>query len=168
MEEQVVVVYGIHTSVLQNLTDVLMKFLRHLERVVELVHEQFLLRCQLIRMRRVDSREGVALQLILLAVKHDGALIVVDIVEQQTVLHLPSRVALDDGSLLLELYDGNGLVHESSQTMCLLVKTCRVCRRDLRTEFLAGIVAVCLHGEGGKRHKIDAITLFQSGEVGIT
>ena len=77
-------------------------------------------------MTRVDGRERVALELILLAIKKDCALLIVYLVEQQTVGHLPGRIALDDGSLLLKLYDGNRLVHKSSQAACLLVDACRV------------------------------------------
>ena len=61
MEEQVVVVYRIHTTMLQEQTYVLMQLLAHLERVVNLIHELFFLRRESVRMLWVDCRERVAL-----------------------------------------------------------------------------------------------------------
>ena len=116
----------------------------------------------------VDGREGVALKRILLAIKSDSALIVVDIVEQQTVLHLPAWVALYDGSLFLKLYDCNGLVHKSCKSTCLLVDASRVGRCNLRQELLARIVAIYFHGKGCERHKVDAIAFLKCSKVGIT
>ena len=33
---------------------------------------------------------------------------------------------------------------------------------------MTGVVGVCFHGERGKRHQIDAVTVFQCGEVTVT
>ena len=90
---------------------------------------------------------------------------VVDSVKEAPVLHVPLRVALEDASLLLELYDGDGLVHLGRQLQRLVVHA-RVWLQQSRYKLLAGVVGVDVEGEGGQWHEVDAI-LLDGGQVGV-
>ena len=85
-------------------------------------------------------------------------------VEETTILHLPLRATLEDGCFLLELDDGNSLVHLGSQLTSLLVH--RVAWEDLGEKLLAGVVLIGLEGKGGQRYEVDAV-LLDRREVGI-
>ena len=73
--------------------------------------------------------------------------------------------ALEDLCFLLELDDADGLVHLCRQLDILLFH--RIARHQLGNEFLAGVVAVKFHGEGGQRNEVDAVGLLDSCQVGI-
>ena len=115
----------------------------------------------------VDGGEGVALEFVFLTVDNYCALVVVDVVEEQSTVHLPSGIALYDGRLLLKLKYGDGFVHECGESARLLVDAGRVGRGYLGLEFLAGVVAIGLHSKCGKRHKVDAVALLKCSEVGV-
>ena len=75
-------------------------------------------------------------------------------------------------SLELELYDGDGLVHLCDEAKPLLVVRCLLtvvrCLLTIvnRTELQAGVVGVGLHRKRGERQEVDAVALFERGQVG--
>ena len=81
--------------------------------------------------------------------------------EQTTVLHCPFCAALEDGSFCLELYDGDGLVHQCREAHGLFVEVGTF--QKFGFELFAGIVAVGLHGKGCQWYEVDAVALFESG-----
>ena len=166
MEKQVIVVDEVHASMPEQELNVLMQLLTHFERMVQLVHEVFLLRGQLVWVLRVDSGKITAEQVVGLPVEGNPPLLVINILEELPVLHLPFRLSLVDACFLLELYHGNGLVHLCRKPHCLLVELMRTVRY-LRHEFSARIILIGFHGKGCQWHQIDAIALLQRSEVGI-
>ena len=59
----------------------------------------------------------------------------------------------------------DGLVHFRREEFCFLVHL--VVFQQLWHKFQTGVFGVSLHGECGERQEVDAISLFESGEVGI-
>ena len=121
MEEQVGVVDGIHTAVGENGADVLVELLGDAEGVVELLHEQGLLVGESVRGCGVDGGEVAGAHLVGLPVEFAEAFLIVDMVEEAAVVHLPFGMTLEDLGFLLELYHGDGLVHLGCELARLLV-----------------------------------------------
>ena len=72
---------------------------------------------------------------------------------------------MEDEGFFLELDDGDCLVHLGYQTHGLLIQC--IAGQQLRNEFLTGVVAVGLHGEGSQWYEVDAIALFECRQIGI-
>ena len=121
VEQQVAVADVEHAAVLQEQAYVAVQLLAHTERVVELVHKLLLLRGKSVGALWAHGREVVASQGVLHAVEHDGALLIVDVVEEHSVLHVPFGMLLPQQSFLFKLQDGYGLVHEGYEALRLLV-----------------------------------------------
>ena len=67
----------------------------------------------------------------------------------------------------LELHDGDGLVHLCGEDPLSLVDVlCSAVEPWL--ELLAGVVLVGVHGESGEGHEVDAVSLFERCEVGVS
>lgn len=75
-------------------------------------------------------------------------------------------MALHNLPLNLELYHGDGLVHLRREADGLLVYVAGATARG-GLELLAGVIGISLHGEGGQWHEVDAVAVFQGGEVGV-
>ena len=82
---------------------VLVQLLADFEAVVQFGDEVVLLGRECVGIIGINGGEVAARELILLAVDRDGALLVVDGLEQLAVLHLPLRMALVELALQLEL-----------------------------------------------------------------
>ena len=164
VEQQVRVADGVHATMRQERADVLVQLLADAERVVQLAYQVGLLRGELIWVGRVDGGEVAALHLVGLAIDGAQMLIVVHGAEHAAIQHLPLGVALEDGSLGLELQHCNGLVHLGGELLRLIVHG--VARQQLGHELQTGIVAIHIERKGGQRHQVDAI-LLDGGEVGI-
>ena len=165
--EQVVVANAIHAAMRKQHADMLVELLAHRETMVKLIHQFDLLGRELVGVLRVDGGEMAARHGIFLTIQANGLLLEIDEIEHLAVLHLPIGMALVELRLQLKLDDADGLVHESREALGLVVETLRT-GRDLRLELLAGVVAIDVHGEGGKRQEVDAIALLKRGEVGVT
>lgn len=76
-------------------------------------------------------------------------------------------MTVDHRPFEFELDDGHSLVHLGRERHCFRAVE-RAVVVDLRAEHFAGIVAVGVHGERGKRQQVDAITLFESGQFAVT
>ena len=103
MKQQIVVKHRIHAAMLQQQTYVLMQLLAYAERVHQLLHQVFFLCAQAVRLFGVDGNKIVAAQFILFSINIDGAVGIVDVVEQQTVGHVPFRMLDEQFSLNLKL-----------------------------------------------------------------
>ena len=125
----------------------LLQLLADAEGVVQFLHEVSLVGSQGIGIGRIHCGEQTALHLVVFAIDGTDTLLVVHMVEETTILHLPLRATLEDGCLLLELDDGNGLMHLGCQLSVFLVDG--IAWQDIGQEFLAGIVAIDLEGKGG-------------------
>ncbi len=166
VEEQVVVVDAVHTAVGQQQLHVFLQFLAHREAVSQFLDEVLLLGRELVGMPGVDGGETAAGECVFLAVEGDGAFVVIDILKQLPVLHAPFGMRLEEIGLELEAQYRDGLVHLRGEAYGLLVDM-RVGVRDLGHELGAGVLVVMLHCEGGQRHEVDAIAVFERDEVGI-
>ncbi len=69
--------------------------------------------------------------------------------------------------LELELDDGDGLVHLRREALRAVIHQ-HLVARHARLELLAGVVAVGVEGESGQWDEVDAVTLLQGGQVGVT
>ena len=122
MEEQVVVGDVVHTAVAEQQLYVVAQLLAHGERMVELLHEFLLFLRQHVGMLGVYRGEKAALHGIFLAVDDAHALVVVNIVEEHAVFHLPFGVLLYQGGFHLELDYGDGFVHHGDEANGLLIE----------------------------------------------
>ena len=89
MEEQVAVVYCIHTSMREQYGDMLVQFFACGKGVVQLFHQQFFLRSESVGVRRIDGREVAACHVIFLSFYCAYSTLIVDAVEEASVVHLP-------------------------------------------------------------------------------
>ena len=158
MEEEVAIVDGIHTSMTEQGSDMLMQFLAHSKRMMETLNQCLFLVCKFGGICRVDSGEACRRHRIFLAINHTGTFLIVYSVEKVAVLHLPFLTAFEDSSLGLKLYDGDGLVHAGCEETRLFIHTTVL--EQFGHKLFTWIVGISLHGKGGKGHKIDAIALF--------
>ena len=90
---------------------------------------------------------------------------VIDLVEQQPVLHLVVRAALDDLGLDLELDDRHRFLHLRHEADFLRRKT--AVGGNLRNELFARVVLVGFQRERGERQDADAVTVFQRLHVAV-
>ena len=132
-----------------------------------MVHQSLFLFCKLCRVGRVDSREVATLHLVCVAFEGYGACLIVDMREQVALFHLPFRMFMIKLCFHLKLHHGNSLVHLSCQALGLSIHVFGTTTK-LRHKLFARVAFVGFHSKGGKRHKVDAVALFQSGEVRIT
>ena len=131
----------------------------------ELIHDYLFARAELVRVVPVDRWEiGVGQRIVLVAYSY-RSLLWVDLVEQQAVVHVVFRMALDDLAFELELDDRYCLVH-SSHEHCRTLQS-RVVLEVFGQELRARIVAIGVDGESGERQEIDRITLFKRLDIGI-
>ena len=133
--------------------------------MVELLHEQGFLVCELIRLFWVDGGEVTRHHLIGLTIKFAKPLLIIHMFEETAVFHLPLGVTLEDLCFCLELQYGDGFVHLGSQLARLLIHL--IARKQAGNEFFAGIVAIDFEGESGQGDEVD--TIFLNGaQVGVS
>ena len=102
---------------------------------------------------------------IVLAADDTDTTLEVDTLQQTAVCHVPFRTALEYLRLLLELDDGNGLVHLCCQALVFLLH--RVSLHQLGIELQAGVVLIVFHGKGSQRDEVDAVSLFDGCQVSV-
>ena len=144
----------------------LVELLADAEGVVQLLHEQLLLGCQLVGCCRVDGGEMAALHLVFMAVDVACLALIVDGIEQAAILHPPFRMPHEDAGFLLELDDGDGLVHTGRQLEGLVVHA-GIGLQQTWHKLLAGVVAVDFKRKGGQRYEVDAV-LLDGRQVGVS
>ena len=79
MKQQIVIIYRIHTTVLQHETYVLMQLFTYLERMTQLFHKRCLLFCKSVWTGRIYCRKVVAFQLIFLIVYIYGSSVIINV-----------------------------------------------------------------------------------------
>ena len=98
-----------------------------------------------------------------LTVNDHGPLLKVNVGQQDPVIHLILRMALNHGALHLKLNHGNGLVHLGSQPR--IHRIVNVLVQNLGHEPRAGVFLVYLGRKHGERPQIDAVTVLQHIEA---
>ena len=166
MEEQVAVVDGVHAPVSENVSDVFAQLLTHHERMVKLLHEDGFFLGQAIRVVGIDSGEVVAEQLIVFPIEMNDAFFVVNHAEKLSSLHIPLGVAVEDLRFQFELNDGDGFVHECRQAFGFFINVLGSATQA-GLKFFAWVVAIGFHCECGKGNKVDAVSVFESCEIGV-
>ena len=141
----------------------------HREPLKNLLHRRsrhgLFFRRQYFRILRVDGREEGVEQRVFGAVELDHATLVIDLVEQQAVVHLVVRPALDDLGLDLELDDRHRFLHLRHEADFLRRKT--AVGGNLRNELFARVVLVGFQRDRGERQDADAVTVFQRLHVAV-
>ena len=164
--EQVAVADEVHAAVGVEAAHVLAQLLAVHEGGMDFVHQFALFVRQAVGVGGVDSGEmGVAQGVFPPFVAEDAAGVVY-LVQQLAPCHAELGTAVDDGGLEFQLDDGDGLVHLCDESLCLLVvlgagKVHPGCKHR------AGVVAVGIHGKGGQGQKVDAVAVFEGGEVAV-
>ena len=166
VEEQVAVVNGVHTPVSKNVSDVFAQLLADHERMVKLLHEDGFFFGQAIRVVGIDSGEVVAEQLIVFPIEMNCAFFVVNHAEEFSSLHVPLGVAVEDLCFQFELNDGDSFVHECRQAFGFFVNTLGSATQA-GLKFFAWVVAIGFHCECGKWNEVDAVSVFESCEIGV-
>ena len=104
---------------------------------------------------------------VFLPVEGDGALLVVNSLQQNAVHHAPFGVGFVELPFELELHDGDGFVHLRNQA-CVLLCRYRSAINQTRHKQLAGIVGIMLNGEGCEGNHVDGVSLLQGLGVGVS
>ncbi len=167
VEQQIGVEYPVHASVGEQALYVFVQLVAHAERMVQFVDQFLFFGCKPVGGFRVDGGEITVAHGIFLSVAHENFSFKINVFQLFPFLHVPFGAAVYHGSFELELDNADGLVHLCDEAPGFLVMP-RVVFVQLRPEIMAGVVGVCFHGERGKRHQIDAVTVFQCGEVAVT
>ncbi len=87
----------------QQHTDMFVQFLVYRKQMAQLPHQVNFLWCKCARVVRVYRREAAGFHLVNLTVNGARLSLIVDVVEQQSVVHVPFRVLAYYGRLNLEL-----------------------------------------------------------------
>ena len=161
--QQITVVYPVHAALGVEEADMLLQLLTVGEGRNEPLHHFFLLGSEAVGVCGVYGREVTALQAVCLSAQLYGASAVVDAGEQQPVIHEKLGMPLYQLALQLHLYHEDGLVHHLVHAHVVAV----VFLAGPDGEGSAVRILVLLHGEGHEGHQVDAVTLLQSGEVGV-
>ena len=165
MIEQETVSHEIQRSVFVQHPEVALHLFRFAERAPKLVHQVLLVPAQFVRILRINGRQVGVKQGEKLAVNGDGAVLIIDLVEQRTVAHMPFGVTEHGLSFQFELNDRDGFVHFSHQ----LRRACqsRVVLKILCLPKRARIVSINRHGEIGQRQEVDTVSFLQGFYIGI-
>ena len=167
MEQQIGVEYPVHATVGEQALYVLVQLVAHTERVVQFVDQFLLLGREFVGRFRVDGGEITVAHGVFLPVAHENFSFKINVLQLFPLFHVPFGAAVYHGSFELDLDNADGLVHLCDEASGFLVMP-RVVFVQLRPEIMTGVVGVCFHGERGKRHQVDAVAVFQCGEVTVT
>lgn len=129
------------------------------------LYDLALLHAEAVGVGRVDGGEVALAHGVALAADGADALVVVDLVEQEAVVHPVLGVAAYDLGLELKLEHAHGLVHLGYEAAGLVAAGDIVL--ELRAELLAGVVLVYLHGKDGQVQEVDAVAVFEHREVSV-
>ena len=159
VEEQVVVIDGVHATVCQDGAHVALQFLTVYERRVQVLQDVFLFGCQLVWVFGIDGGEVAGSHLVLHTVHFHGSVLIIDFFQQFAVLHIPVRVLLEEGGFHLELNDADGFVHTGHTEFFPFIEVFAR-RTGLGQELRTGVVAVCVERKGEQRQEVDAIAVL--------
>ena len=134
--------------------------------MLKFCHERFFFFGKLVWAFASCCRQISVKHFIFLLVDYACAFIEVYGFEKLSAFHLEFGMAVDDFGFFLELDYRDGFVHLCDESVCLLVMLAFLAQFS-HSKKCAGVVFVCFHGKGGKRKQVDAITVFESGEVAI-
>ena len=120
----------------------LLEFFRMAEGICQLVDDLAFLRGQGVGVRRIHSGEVAILHGVGLAVDGNGLFLVVDLIQQQPVVHAVFRVTHDLLTFQFVEDDGDGLIHPGGQQLVLVGKMLGVLAQKL--DVVAGGVAILI------------------------
>ena len=144
----------------------LLHLLAILERMVQFGHQVTLLIRQSVRILGIHCWQESILHRILLAIIAEHLTFKINHMKQLPTLHVKLRTPVNDFSLQFKLNHGDSLVHLSNQTQRFLIMIYFI-HRHLRCKHLTRVICIRLHGEGGQRKQINAIPIFQRGQISI-
>ena len=163
MEHEVAVADLVQAAHFQEEAHVALQLLTSGERGLQAAHHLFLGRREREGVLRVDRGEHAVGQRVLHAIDHHGARLVVDLVQQLAAFQPELGILVDQRRLNLELDDGHGRLD--------LHVHLKLGRRQvgvaLQAEGRARVVAIRVKGEACQRQDVDAIGVFQDGQVAI-
>lgn len=152
-----------HAAAAQDEVDVTAQLLTDDEGVVELRYEHLFLGRELVGMSRVDGGEVAGEHLVGLSIYTAGAGLEVDRLQELAAAHLPQRVLINKGGFELKLDNTDGFVHAGNEEAALVVDGHIL--GDFGQELLTRIVAIDVHGKGGKVDEVDAVAVLQGQHV---
>ena len=139
MEQKVAVAYQINGPMAVEEFDMATQMIGSSELRYELIDDSLLFLCKIVRAFGIDGGEVACAHLPGGAVDIDGAVVCIDLVEQQTILHVELGVAHDDLPLELEQQDVDGF--------------------DERCDAVVGVIGLVCEGDKGAQR--DAIIVFE-------
>ncbi len=163
MQQQVAVADLVQAAGFQEEAHMTLQLLTAQKRRLQTHHDLFLFGRERIGVGRIDGRKHLVDQLVLDAVNDDGAAVAVDLPQQVAIVELEARILRDKGRLDLELDDGHSLLDLHVQ----LDLGRRQVGVALQAESHARIVAIGLLRERGERQNVDAVGVFQDGQVAV-
>ena len=163
VEEQVAVVHLVEASRFQEELHVAAELLASGERGDEALHHVLFGGREGVGVLRVDGREHLVGELVLGAVEHHRAASVVDLVQKLAVAKAESRILVDELAFHLELDNRHRLLdlHVHLELGGGKVGVA------LEREPDARVVGVGVERERGERQNVDAVGVFQDGEVAV-
>ena len=133
---------------------------------MQFLHDVALFVAQPVWVFRVYGGEEAVAQRVFFAVDHDCLLLEINAVQQHPVFHPEFGAAADDFSFQLELDDADGFVHLGNEADGFLA-VCIGGFVDARAEERTRVAGISFHGKGGERQEVDAVSVFQHGEVAV-
>ncbi len=161
---EIIIISQIQAARLEQKLDVLLQFLTVDERAREPVHDVLLGLAQPVRVIRVDRRKKAIQHRIGLVIDRDHLLVIVNLVEQQAVIHVKLWPPHDELPLQLELDHGDRLVHALFQHNINLADLVSVM---VDREELAVVIRVGAHRQIRQRNQIDAVIILQRVEIAV-
>ena len=163
MEHKYIVHDQIKRSVLEHEPDMALQLVAPLDGSFERIHQGLFFICQFVRVCRVNGRKIRISKFVLLALYHYSALLIIYLVEEQTLVQFKLRMSLDNLSFEFELAYSNSLVHPRCKILVYRIELVEV--EHLRSEFFAVVISVSVLGKCCKRSQVEPIADFEHIEV---
>ena len=165
VEKQIAIIYLVHAASFKQQPNVVFKLLAMNKRASEPLYDFLFPLCQPVRISRVNCRKACIKKLISSALKLYSALFIINMFQKQSFLHAILRPLLNELSLQLETYDGNGLVHLLYQiTLHIICATWS----HLKHKSGAWVILVSFQRKRSKRKHIYAIALLDHVQITIS
>ena len=167
MIQQVSIIYFIEASFCIQKTDMTLQTLTAEKAVFQSFHYVFLFMSQFIWILWINGRKIGVIQRIFFAAQFYGSLLIINLVQQQTFLHIPLRMLLDQLPFHLELNNGDGFVHHGIH-LCIIPVVFLIIIPHMNIECLTCMSLIAINGKPHQWDHIDPVRILQNRQVAVT
>ena len=141
----------------------LLKFLAVGERLFQTFHDILLFFCQHVRIFRIYRREICIQELILFSLQLYCSFLIIDPVQQCTVIEVERLLSLNDLSLNFKLYNGYCFVDPEIHLHLISIRPVRHFQSETGTR----VVFIYFEGKCCQREQVDPVPVFQDIQIAI-